>query len=197
MLQIVIRPSIESASIAGAAAVLDDVPGRRRCRSGRSARMRSLAVTPGAARRRRVTAIVFGRAAAASGWPARARPRWCRCRTPARRTRRAWRCGVAADDRHARLGEPELRADDVHDALVAVAQRVAAGRRTRRSCGAASRPGAARLGSAIGRDRRAVGRDVVVLGGEREVGPAHRRPARRRPSNACGLVTSWTRCRSM
>src|ERR1700757_1953564 len=23
------------------------------------------------------------------------------------------------------------------------------------------------------------------------------RPARRRPSNACGLVTSWTRCRSM
>ena len=23
------------------------------------------------------------------------------------------------------------------------------------------------------------------------------RPASRRPSNACGLVTSWTRCRSM
>ncbi len=28
---------------------------------------------------------------------------------------------VAADDRHARLGQPQLRADDVHDALIAVA----------------------------------------------------------------------------
>ncbi len=32
--------------------------------------------------------------------------------------------GVAADDRDARLGQPELRADDVHDALLDVAQRV-------------------------------------------------------------------------
>ena len=34
------------------------------------------------------------------------------------------RVRVAADDRHARLGDPELRADDVHDALLGVAHRV-------------------------------------------------------------------------
>ena len=33
-----------------------------------------------------------------------------------------WR--VAADDRHAGLGQAELRADDVHDALLDVAERV-------------------------------------------------------------------------
>ena len=33
-----------------------------------------------------------------------------------------WR--VAADDGHARLGQAELRADDVHDALLDVAERV-------------------------------------------------------------------------
>jgi hypothetical protein len=32
--------------------------------------------------------------------------------------------GVAADDRHARLSDAQLRADDVHDALIAVTQRV-------------------------------------------------------------------------
>ena len=40
-----------------------------------------------------VTAMVLGGAGAASGWPARARPRWCRCRRPARRRRRGSRCG--------------------------------------------------------------------------------------------------------
>ena len=34
-----------------------------------------------------------GAAAAGTGWRARARPRSCRSRTPARRTRRGWRCG--------------------------------------------------------------------------------------------------------
>ena len=42
------------------------------------------------------------------------------------RAERAVRRGVAvtADDGHARLGQPELRADDVHDALLGVAHRV-------------------------------------------------------------------------
>ena len=42
------------------------------------------------------------------------------------RAERAVRAGVAvaADDRHARLGEAELRADDVDDALAGVAHRV-------------------------------------------------------------------------
>ncbi len=31
------------------------------------------------------------------------------------------RVGVTADDRHTRLGQPELGADDVHDALTEVA----------------------------------------------------------------------------
>jgi hypothetical protein len=51
-------------------------------------------------------------------------------------------------------------------------------------------------GSAIGL-RIVERRDVVVLGGEREVGAAHRRPGSASPSKACGLVTSCTRCRSM
>ena len=43
------------------------------------------------------------------------------------RTERAvGRCGVAADDCHAGLGQPELRADDVHDALVGVPERMQA-----------------------------------------------------------------------
>ena len=79
--------------------------------------------------------------------------------------------GVAADDGHAGLGQPELRADDVDDALVDVAERV--------------QPDAELLGVAAQRlDLRAahgVGdrlvpverRDVVVLGGEGEVGAAY------------------------
>ena len=42
------------------------------------------------------------------------------------------------------------------------------------------------------------GGDPVVDGGQGEVGPADTgRPVSRRPSKACGEVTSWTRCRSM
>jgi hypothetical protein len=78
---------------------------------------------------------------------------------------------VAADDRHPRLGQAELRADDVHDPLVAVAHRrepdaelggVAAQRLDLRP--------AHRVG-----DRLAdvEGGDVVVLGRHRQVRPAY------------------------
>jgi hypothetical protein len=46
---------------------------------------------------------------------------------------------VAADDGDARHRETQLRADDVHDALLLVAERSAGARRTPRRCGAASR----------------------------------------------------------
>ena len=42
----------------------------------------------------------------ASGWPARARPRWCRSRTPARRMRRGCWCGC----RRRRWSYPEVSA---------------------------------------------------------------------------------------
>ena len=78
---------------------------------------------------------------------------------------------VAAHDRHAGLGEAELRADDVHDALLDVAERVQPD---------AELLGVAAQGLDLGaRDRvgdRLVpveGRDVVVLGGQGEVGTAH------------------------
>jgi hypothetical protein len=77
---------------------------------------------------------------------------------------------VAADDGRARLGEAELRADDVHDALVAVAHRgepdaeLGGVLAQRLDLGAADRVG----------DRRedVQRRDVVVLGGHRQVGTA-------------------------
>ena len=81
-----------------------------------------------------------------------------------------WR--VAADDRHAGLGQAELRADDVHDALLDVAERVQPDAELlgvaaqRLDLGAADRVGD-RL---VPVERR----DVVVLGGEGEVGAAYR-----------------------
>jgi hypothetical protein len=86
--------------------------------------------------------------------------------------------GVAADDHRTRLGEAELRADDVHDALVAAAH--------------LEQPDAELLAVAPQRlhlrhrqlvlqrqltaDLPWVGRDVVVHRGEGEVGPAHGAP---------------------
>ena len=78
---------------------------------------------------------------------------------------------VAADDGHARLGEAELGADHVHDALVAVAHGeqpdpelpgVAAER--------VDLLPADRVGDRLVDVER---RDVVVLGGDGQVGPAH------------------------
>jgi hypothetical protein len=84
---------------------------------------------------------------------------------------------VAADDRHAGLRHAELRADDVHDALVRVAHRVQADAELgavgaqRLDLGAADR--------VVDDERR--GRDVVVLGGERQVGPAQRSTGQAQP----------------
>ena len=81
------------------------------------------------------------------------------------------RVAVAADDRHARLGEPELGADDVDDALAGAAQReerdaeLGAVALERLDLGGRERVGDAGLA--------ADGGDVVVDRGERQVGPAH------------------------
>ncbi len=57
-----------------------------------------------------------------------------------------------------------------------------------------------RVGDLVGDDEAVVrggGGDVVVDGGDVRSGRRSLRPARRRPSNAWGEVTSWTRWRSM
>ena len=95
------------------------------------------------------------------------------------RAERAVRGGVrvAADDRHARLGDPELRADDVDDALLGVAHRVDAHAELGAVLAQRLDLGAADL--VLDRTRseqrqRVVGRGVVVLGGQREIGTVHR-----------------------
>ena len=94
------------------------------------------------------------------------------------------RVGVAAHDRHARLGEAELRADDVHDALVEVAHRVdpdaellgVAAQRLDLQCARPGRRSACRGRSSgcCGPRWRASGRDVAPAGRR---GAARRRPA--------------------
>ena len=103
---------------------------------------------------------------------------------------------VAADDRHARLGQPELRADDVHDALLDVAERVQADAELLGVACAASRPGCGDTGSAIGLSQSRVGTLWSSVARVRS-GRRTARPASRRPSKACGEVTSWMRWRSM
>ena len=91
--------------------------------------------------------------------------------------------GVAADDRHAGLREPELRADDVDDALVEVAERMQAYAELR---GVATQR--LDLGPADGVLDRLVPverRDVVVLGGDREVGTSYGAPGQ--PQTVEGL----------
>ena len=95
------------------------------------------------------------------------------------------------------LGAALLGPDHVHDALAGVAHRVVGDAELGGVACAARRPGRADTGSAIGWSM-SVGRHVVVLGGDGQIGAAH--AAARRgagPSKACGLVTSWTRWRSM
>ena len=99
---------------------------------------------------------------------------------------------VAADDRHPRLGQAELGADHVDDAVAAVAERIQAHAelgavaRERLELGLArARPARRGRWRRCGRRSRRCGR-----------AGAPRRPAARSPSNACGLVTSCTRCRS-
>ena len=114
------------------------------------------------------------------------------------RAERAVRGGVAvaAGDRHARLREPELRPDDVDDALVRAADVV------ERDAVLAAVPLERRqhlLGHRVEERPLAIGRrDDVVDRGERAVREGARASrAAASMSNACGLVTSWTRCRPM
>ena len=102
---------------------------------------------------------------------------------------------VAADDGHARQGEALLGPDDVDDALAVVELMVIFDAEFARV-----------LGERLDLERRfrivdalgAVGgRHVVVDHGQRPLGARTLRPAMRSPSKACGLVTSWTRCRSI
>src|SRR5699024_1480829 len=79
--------------------------------------------------------------------------------------------GVAADDGGAGLGEAQLRADDVDDALLDVAHRVQADAELLRVGAQGGDLGAGgRLGDELdGTAGRAVGGYVVVLGGDGEV----------------------------
>ena len=84
--------------------------------------------------------------------------------------------GVAADDRHARLGQAELRADHVHDPVAAVPERIQADA----ELGAvAVERLELRLRELVGIAR--AGGDVVVGGGHRAVGPAHAPAGRPQP----------------
>ena len=82
---------------------------------------------------------------------------------------------VTAHDRHAGLGQTELGADDVHDALVDVAEGVQAHTEL---LGVPAQRLDLRAGHGVGDGLVPVqGRDVVVLGGQGEVGTAHLAPA--------------------
>ena len=104
---------------------------------------------------------------------------------------------VAADDRQPGLGEPELGADHVHDPLAVGAERV---ERDPELLAVSLQRLDLDPRELVGdqpRGRRAVGGHVVVGGRDVLSGRRTLRPSSRRPSKACGEVTSWTRCRSM
>ena len=113
------------------------------------------------------------------------------------RAERAVRRGVAvaAHDRHARQRAALLGSDDVDDALPGIAHREVDD--------AELRGVLAQHLDLAGRDRigdRLVDVAVGTLWSSVATVRSGRRtprPESRRPSNACGLVTSWTRCRSM
>ena len=113
------------------------------------------------------------------------------------RAERAVRRGVAvaAHDRRAGQGEALLRTDDVDDALALVELVEIFDAEVARVLGERlDLLGAFRIG--IG--QRAVGgRHVVIDHGERLFRRVHLAAGRRRPSKACGEVTSCTRCRSI
>ncbi len=82
------------------------------------------------------------------------------------------RVAVAADDRDARHGQPELGTDDVHDALLDVAERVQADAELLRVPAQGVDLGAARqVGDGLVDGER---RGVVVLGRDGQVRSAHR-----------------------
>ncbi len=106
--------------------------------------------------------------------------------------------GVAADDRHAGLGEALLGADHVDDALAVGAQGVDVDA----ELGAVALEGFELHAGELVLDARGDGRVPSVgalWSAMARVRSGRRtfRQARRSPSKACGLVTSWTRWRSM
>ena len=107
-----------------------------------------------------------------------------------------WR--VAADDGHARLGEPELRADDVHDALLGVAQRVQPDAELRAVACAASRPACARPGRRSAGRCRSSGRCGPRWRASGRAGGPGGRPAaaRRRPAGWSPRGRGAGRCRA-
>ena len=89
------------------------------------------------------------------------------------------RVAVAAHDRHAGLRQAQLRPDDVHDALLDVAHRVQPDAEL-----LAVAPQRLDLGARDGVGDRLVDvdrRHVVVLGGDGQIGPAHRAPGEPQP----------------
>ena len=105
---------------------------------------------------------------------------------------------VAADDGHAGLGEAELGADDVDDSLLGGLDVV----ELDAELGAVAAEGFDLAGADGIKDMEAIldaeevgtlwSTVATVRSGRRSL-----RPAMRRPSKAWGLVTSWTRWRSM
>ena len=105
------------------------------------------------------------------------------------------RVRVAADDRHAGLGQPELRADDVDDPLARRAEAVERDPELLAVARRAGRPGPRPSG------RRSAGSAGGSASSGRRSRPSapgggRARPRARSPVNACGEVTSWTRWRS-
>ena len=105
---------------------------------------------------------------------------------------------VAADDRHARLGDARARGRSRGRSRGARSRASRAGCRTPRSSAPAPRPARARARrrSAAPSGCRRWGRCGRRWPGSCR-GGAPCRSARRSPSKACGEVTSWTRWRSM
>jgi hypothetical protein len=186
MLQIVMRSSMERLRIAGPRYSMTWPTPPSTPIWPMIARARSLAVTPGP--RRPSTSHLHrasGFAAAASGWRARARPPTCRCRRPAHRTHRAWRCA----SRRRRSSCPAAcspcsgpmmctmpcRASDV-------VQRMPNWAAFSRSVSICCRGERVR-----DRQRPVRGGHVVVDSGEGEVRTPHLAARQPEPSNACGL----------
>ncbi len=197
MLQTVMRPSIESARMASPAySMTEPVPPAVPI-SPMMARMMSLAVTPAGKRAVDLDQHVLGllldqrlgrqhmldlRGADAMG----------------QRAEGAMRRGVAvaADDGGAGQGEALLGADDVDDALALVALVEILDAEIGARSSPAPRPGCGSPPRRCPCERSVVGMlwstTASVFSGERTL-----RPVMRRPSKACGLVTSWTRWRSI
>ena len=117
----------------------------------------------------------------------------CRCRTRARRRRRAWRCA----SRRTRSSSPAGSARAPGPITCTIPSRPlrsrSAGRRTPRSCAASASSWAFASGSRIGPGSVGTLWSIVAIvrSGRRTGRPASR------SVEACGEVTSWTRCRSM